>query len=165
MGRGSRDLTRWTGFRGCREENGTVAIQIQRSDISRWCMCASHDVAVYRTTGWREVAQAVAKVCYRTVSTTIDWRIMGALTACEVCGERPAARIKLKRGVGLVLVARTYTAEVYLCEGCAATVTSEFQKKTALQGWTSPRSAIANPFYMASNAINKARHKRELRDS
>ena len=124
-----------------------------------------HGSAVYHTTGWREVAQAVSKVCYLTVLTTIDWRIMGALTACEVCGQSPAARIKLKRGVGLVLVARTYTAEVNLCEGCAATVTSEYQKKTALQGWTSPRSAIANPFYMASNAINKARHKRELRDS
>jgi hypothetical protein len=90
---------------------------------------------------------------------------MSALTPCEVCGERPAARIKLKRGVGMVLVAKTYTAEVTLCAGCAASATSEFQKKTALQGWTSPRSALANPFYMASNAVNKARHKRDLRDS
>lgn len=90
---------------------------------------------------------------------------MSALTACDLCGQRPAARIKLKRGVGMVLVAKTYTAEANLCANCAASVTSEFQKKTALQGWTSPRSALTNPFFLASNAVNKARHNRDLRNS
>lgn len=84
---------------------------------------------------------------------------------CEVCGSSPAARIKLRRGVGLVLLAKTYTADVHLCESCAAKATTEFQSKTALQGWTSPRSALTNPFYLASNAVNRAKHKRRLRDS
>lgn len=90
---------------------------------------------------------------------------MGALTICEVCGARPAARIKLRRGVGLVLMAKTYTADINLCASCADEGFKEFQKKTALQGWTSPRSALANPFYIASNAISKAKHKREIKDS
>jgi len=65
----------------------------------------------------------------------------------------------------MVLVARTYTSEATLCETCAAMITSEYQRKTAIQGWTSPRSALANPFYIASNAVNRARHKREIKDS
>lgn len=90
---------------------------------------------------------------------------MSALTTCDMCGQRPAARIKLKRGVGMVLVAKTYTTEANLCANCAASATSEFQKKTALQGWTSPRSALTNPIFLASNAVNKARHNRDLRNS
>ena len=89
---------------------------------------------------------------------------MGALTVCEACGSRPAARIKLRRGVGLVLMAKTFTADVNLCATCADAAAKEFQKKTAVQGWTSPRSLLANPFYLASNAVNKARHKRDLRE-
>lgn len=93
-----------------------------------------------------------------------DGGIMGALTICEVCGGRPAARIKLRRGVGLVLMAKTYTADVNLCATCAAVASKEFQTKTAVQGWTSPRSLLTNPFYLASNAVNKAKHKRGLRE-
>ena len=89
---------------------------------------------------------------------------MSSLIPCELCGQRPAARIKLKRGVGMIIAARTVSADVTLCESCAASATAEFQKKTALQGWTSPRSALSNPFFLASNAVNRARHKRNLRD-
>ena len=89
---------------------------------------------------------------------------MSIFTVCEVCGRSPAARIKLRRGVGLVLMAKTYMADIDLCEPCAASVTSEYQTKTALQGWTSPRSALTNPFYLASNAVNRAKHKKRLRE-
>jgi hypothetical protein len=81
---------------------------------------------------------------------------------CEACGSSPAAKIKLRRGVGLVLVHRTYTADVYLCGDCAKRATSEFQKETLKKGWTSPRSALANPFLVAGNAFNKSRHQRRL---
>jgi hypothetical protein len=87
---------------------------------------------------------------------------MSALTVCEGCGKRPAAKIKLRRGVGMLLVARTYTTELNLCGICAEMLTSEYQRKTAVQGWTSVISAIRNPFFLASNAANKARHRREL---
>lgn len=87
---------------------------------------------------------------------------MSALTVCQSCGKSPAAKIKLRRGVGMLLVAKTYTTELNLCGICADMLTSEYQRKTAVQGWTSLRSAITNPFYMASNAANKAKHKREL---
>ncbi len=89
---------------------------------------------------------------------------MSALSTCQSCGKSPAAKIKLRRGVGMVLVARTYTSEATLCDTCAALITSEYQRKTAVQGWTSPRSALANPFYIASNAVNRSRHKRGLKN-
>jgi hypothetical protein len=64
----------------------------------------------------------------------------------------------------LVLMAKTIKADAFLCDSCASAATVEFQTKTAVQGWTSPRSALTNPFYLASNAVNRAKHKRRLRD-
>ena len=90
---------------------------------------------------------------------------MSTSAVCEVCGNSPAARIKLRRGVGLVLAQRIYKADAILCDVCAAAATSEYQSKTAIQGWTSPRSGLMNPFYIASNAVNRAKHKKNLRDS
>ena len=90
---------------------------------------------------------------------------MNLFTMCQVCGASPAAQIKLRRGVGMVVVARTYTSDAMLCDKCASAATTEYQSKTAVQGWTSPRSALANPFYLASNAVNRAKHKKRLRDS
>jgi hypothetical protein len=84
------------------------------------------------------------------------------MTNCEICGASPAARIKLKRGVGLLLVQRIYKADAMLCQSCAKKATAEFQRETLKKGWTSPRSALMNPFYMAGNAINQSRHERKL---
>jgi len=87
------------------------------------------------------------------------------MTICELCGASPAARIKLKRGVGLVLVQTVYKADLFLCSPCAKKATSSFQRETLKKGWTSPRSAIMNPFYLAGNAIRQAKHERELDES
>ena len=84
---------------------------------------------------------------------------------CDNCGSSPAALIKLRRGVGLLILARVYTAAVNLCDRCAGKLTADFQKQTLIKGWLSPRSVLMNPFYIASNAINKSKHKRKLRDS
>ena len=90
---------------------------------------------------------------------------MSLFSVCQACGGSPAAPIKLRRGVGMVVVARTYTRDAILCDKCASIATTEFQSKTAVQGWTSPRSALANPFFLASNAVNRVKHKKLLRDS
>lgn len=85
------------------------------------------------------------------------------MSTCELCGASPAAPIKLKRNVGLVLVHRTWTAKAVLCAECAERATREFQRETLKKGWTSPRSALFNPATMAGNAIRKKRHERQLR--
>jgi hypothetical protein len=90
---------------------------------------------------------------------------MNLFTVCQICGGSPAAQITLRRGVGMVVVARTYTADAMLCDNCASVTTKEYQSKTALQGWTSPRSALSNPVFLALNAVNRAKHKKRLRDS
>ena len=86
------------------------------------------------------------------------------MSQCEVCGKSPAAPIKLKRNVGLVVVHRTVTARAVLCANCAEEVTREFQRQTLTKGWTSPRSALFNPATMAGNAIRKRRHERRIQD-
>lgn len=83
----------------------------------------------------------------------------------DACGRSPAAPIKLKRNVGLVLVHRTYTAKPVLCAACAEIATKEFQRETLVKGWTSPRSALFNPATIAGNAIRQKRHERRLRNS
>lgn len=63
----------------------------------------------------------------------------------------------------MLLVAKVHTLSATLCEPCAKTAMSEYQSKTAMQGWTSPRSLVFNPIYIASNFANRGRHKRKLR--
>ena len=80
-------------------------------------------------------------------------------------GGQPAAPIKLKRHVGLVVAHRTHTITAVLCAECAECaerVTAEFQKETLKKGWTSPRSALFNPGTIAANAIRKQKHRRQL---
>jgi hypothetical protein len=86
------------------------------------------------------------------------------MNSCEACGRSPAAPIKLKRNVGLVVVHRTVTAQAMLCSGCADAATKQFQRQTLAKGWTSPRSALANPATMVGNAFRKRRHERTIRD-
>ena len=83
--------------------------------------------------------------------------------ACEICGERPAASIDLRRQAGMVVVMRQYSATAVLCERCAQKSYTEFQKSTALKGWTGVKSALMNPFVIGTNAVNKKRHKDKIR--
>ena len=84
------------------------------------------------------------------------------MASCQVCGRSPAAQIKLRRNVGLVLAHRIVTANAVLCRQCADTATSEFQRETLIKGWTSPRSALMNPFTIAANAVRKSQHARRI---
>jgi hypothetical protein len=86
------------------------------------------------------------------------------MNACEACGRSPAAPIKLKRNVGLVIAHRSVTAQAMLCAECADAATKQFQRQTLAKGWTSPRSALVNPATMAGNAFRKRRHERIIRD-
>lgn len=83
--------------------------------------------------------------------------------SCEICGERPAAPIDLRRQVGMVVVMRQYSATAVLCERCAHKAYAEFQKSTALKGWTGIKSALMNPVVIGANAVNKRRHKDKIR--
>jgi len=60
---------------------------------------------------------------------------------------------------------RIYTADAILCDTCASAATSEYQSKTAIQGWTSPSSVLMDPIFLASNAVNRAKHKKHFRDN
>jgi hypothetical protein len=82
---------------------------------------------------------------------------------CEFCGQRPAAPIDLRRQVGMVIVMRQYRASAVLCERCAQESYSDFQKSTALKGWTGVRSALTNPVIIGANIVNKKRHKDNIR--
>lgn len=84
------------------------------------------------------------------------------MSQCEICGRTPAAEIKLKRNVGLVVAHRRIIAKAVLCSDCAEQATKEFQRETLIKGWTSPRSALSNPGTIAANAIRKKRHEMRL---
>ena len=83
---------------------------------------------------------------------------------CDTCGSTPAASIDLRRQVGMVVVMKSYRAQAILCEACADMTYKQFQKSTALKGWTGLRSAIMNPVVLSVNAINRNKHRRSLSD-
>jgi len=82
--------------------------------------------------------------------------------SCELCGRTPAAPIDLRRQVGMVVVLKTYRAEMTLCESCAAEAYKQFQKSTAIKGWTGVRSALMNPIVLGTNAVNRNKHRKKL---
>ena len=82
--------------------------------------------------------------------------------SCEMCGRTPAAPIDLRRQVGMVVVFKTYRSEMTLCESCAAEAYKQFQKSTALKGWTGVRSALMNPIVLGTNAVNRNKHRKKL---
>ena len=84
---------------------------------------------------------------------------------CENCGSSPAAPIRLRRQVGLVFVRTFYQSQLVLCDSCGQALTKEFQKQTALKGWTGVVSAMINPFMLAANARQRSKHRQTLKDS
>ena len=83
---------------------------------------------------------------------------------CESCGASPAAILDLKRQVGMVILMKTYRAEMTLCENCAKVAYKQFQKSTAIKGWTGFRSALMNPIVIGTNALSKNKHSKKLRE-
>ena len=81
---------------------------------------------------------------------------------CQICGRTPAAPIVLRRQVGMVIVATTHTIDAVLCDQCAQAATRDFQKQTAIKGWTGVRSALTNPIVIATNARNRKKHRNQL---
>ena len=81
---------------------------------------------------------------------------------CQICGQTPAASIDLRRQVGMVVLMKTYTSEMTLCSSCADEAYRQFQKSTAIKGWTGIRSALMNPIVIGTNAVNKSKHRKNL---
>lgn len=82
---------------------------------------------------------------------------------CENCGASPAAPIDLRRQVGMVVLMKTYSAELILCSNCADQAYRQYQKSTVLKGWTGVRSALMNPIIIGTNAVNRSKHRKHLR--
>ncbi len=82
---------------------------------------------------------------------------------CQICGQTPAAQIDLRRQVGMVVLMKTYTSEMTLCSSCADDAYRQFQKSTAIKGWTGIRSALMNPIVIGTNAVNKSKHRKILK--
>jgi hypothetical protein len=81
---------------------------------------------------------------------------------CELCGIRPAAPLSLRRQVGMVIVMRQYEVDAVLCSPCAERSYVDFQKQTAIKGWTGVRSALMNPVMLSANLVNIRRHREQI---
>ena len=83
---------------------------------------------------------------------------------CQICGQTPAAPIDLRRQVGMVVLMKTYTSEMTLCSTCADEAYRQFQKSTVIKGWTGIRSALMNPIVIGTNAVNRSKHRKNLKE-
>lgn len=82
--------------------------------------------------------------------------------SCELCGSRPAAALSLRRQVGMVVLMRQYEVDAVLCSACGERAYVDFQKQTAIKGWTGVRSALMNPVMLSANAVNIRRHREQI---
>lgn len=92
----------------------------------------------------------------------IDIKAGNLSASCELCGTRPAAPLALKRQVGMVVVMSTYRADLVLCGTCGDAAFKEFQKQTAIKGWTGMRSALMNPVVLGTNAAAIKKHREAI---
>ena len=89
----------------------------------------------------------------------IDVRDGVLAPSCELCGNRPAAPLTLRRQVGMIVVMSTYRGEFMACGPCGELAYKEFQKQTAIKGWTGVKSALMNPVVIGTNAAAIKKHR------
>jgi curved DNA-binding protein CbpA len=85
----------------------------------------------------------------------------GSGNECEICGGTPAAKIVLKRNVGLFVARRSHTFEGVLCVPCAQRLTREFQLQSLTKGWFGTISIPVNIWNLAANATRSSAHKQK----
>lgn len=70
---------------------------------------------------------------------------------CEECGQVPAALLRQRLQVGLLIISKTDSIEAHLCVDCGAALRREVRKQNLIKGWIGLRSATMNPVIMATN--------------
>jgi hypothetical protein len=134
----------------------SIDFEIAEGVLSVPRSCESQvDIAIHES-------EEALRVLEAAQSTSREIQTGRQAPSCEICGRTPAAPIDLRRQVGMVVVMKTYRAEMTLCESCAAEVYKHFQKSTAIKGWTGVRSALMNPIVLGTNAVNRNKHRRKL---
>jgi curved DNA-binding protein CbpA len=86
----------------------------------------------------------------------------GTGSVCEICGGTPAAKLLLKRNVGLLIARRSHTLEATLCAPCAQRVTRNFQIQGLTKGWFGAVSIPVNIWNLAANATRSSAHKQKV---
>jgi len=83
----------------------------------------------------------------------------GGQLACQVCGRHPAALLKLRRHVGMILMQRFVSARAALCRDHRVALAKEFLRKTLVQGWWGLISFFVNFYavYTDLMALSQAR--------
>jgi hypothetical protein len=78
---------------------------------------------------------------------------------CEVCGRRPAALLKLRRHVGMIVMQRFVSARAALCRDHGIALAKDFLGKTLAQGWWGIISFFVNFYavYVDLVALSQAR--------
>lgn len=80
-------------------------------------------------------------------------------TTCEMCGATPAALVKSRWHLGMIVYGRTTGTEAVLCRAHAGSVVGRDLAKTLLLGWWGTFSFFINLFVvpMQIGALAKAR--------
>lgn len=81
---------------------------------------------------------------------------------CDLCGSRPAGRLRLRTLVGRVVFWRTRSLEPDLCANCATSVFREAQSATLVTGWWGLFAVYANVVAVVLNIAAILRHRRRI---
>jgi hypothetical protein len=57
------------------------------------------------------------------------------MQVCRNCGRGPAAKLVIRRHVGMLIMQRFVRLEAPLCRDCGMRITKSYTKRTAVEGW------------------------------
>lgn len=81
---------------------------------------------------------------------------------CAVCGNSPAARVKLQSASSRIIWWNHTKVDKPLCAYCAEMVYMQMQERTLTQGWWGPLSALATFVFSIGNRIRIGNHRKAL---
>lgn len=80
---------------------------------------------------------------------------------CQICRSAPAARITIRRHVGLLVLMRSRRVQLTLCREHGDEIVGDWTRKTLVQGWWGIFSIPVNVYALATN-IGASRELRRL---
>jgi hypothetical protein len=85
---------------------------------------------------------------------------MDQIDLCRACGRGPAAKLVVRRHVGMIVLQRFVTVKAPLCRDCGTRLVKQYTARTLVQGWWGFISFFVNWFCLAANAVAYLRASR-----
>jgi hypothetical protein len=77
----------------------------------------------------------------------------GMALTCQVCGRQPAAELKVRRHVGMLVMQRFVTARAWVCRDHGVLLAKTYLRKTLIEGWWGIISFFVNFYAVYTDVV------------